>query len=81
MDQVAESRRSDVTARMRVYCREVAMFGSPAPIGRTQPPIQKYGALPAGAIEEHGLMEAVAFRQQVLSLPEGLQPRADSRSL
>jgi hypothetical protein len=36
--------------------------------------VEKYGTFPPGAIEAQGLMPAVAFMQQVLSLLDGLQP-------
>ncbi|SEI14728.1 hypothetical protein [Paraburkholderia hospita] len=36
--------------------------------------VEKYGTFPPGAIEAQGLMPAVAFMRQVLSLLDGLQP-------
>ncbi len=36
--------------------------------------VEKHGTFPAGAIVAQGLMRAVAFMRQVLSLLEGLQP-------
>lgn len=35
--------------------------------------VEKYGTFPPGAIEAQGLMPAIAFAQQVLSLVDGLQ--------